>query len=244
MKRDINRKRFEEIREGAKRLIANFPELGDMLKKMGFLKLENGVDIDSGRYSLQFKMKGGDYFYPIEEIPTVFMNCIGITDCGTIAISDLIFYRYEVANRVLSMYEEYNNILQLDSIYILPLLNRDSFDVNLFIPKAEDKNWSRAKKLQKEVCSKLSDIFLKISKNISDCEVFVCKLHMNKGTPVLSLTPSQFGNTDYGLTRVILSEYNFLIKEVYFIVSQQRNCEFDSVIAKKNKDGEYTLSIY
>ena len=62
-------------------------------------------------------------------------------------------------------------------------------------------------------------------------------------TPVFSFKDYQ-GNTDYGITAILLKEFNIPIAEAYFICSENNDFEVSKVIAKKNKNGEYTLTIY
>lgn len=117
-----------------------------------------------------------------------------------------------------------------------------SFPLKSCVPVMGSKSWSSPKELSKGTADSLSQVLRSIYYEIIP-PAAISKLHMVEDNPVLSFYDKQ-GTTDYGLTAILLKEFNIPIAEAYFICSENNDFQVSKVIAKKNKNNEYTLTIY
>lgn len=107
-------------------------------------------------------------------------------------------------------------------------------------------SWSKSKQVSKEV-GNLSTVL--------DCPDYgiIVHLYMKGNNPVLEKIPhyNEYKDVKYNeyspdeaerVTKVILKYFTNPVKEVYFVTEKEK--PFSNVIARKNDDGELTLSIY
>lgn len=185
---------------------------------------------------------------PASSLPAVFNDCVSEYGLGNISISSLIFYRYDVVKNVLYMDKEYDNDLEVYTFTISSQLNESSsYEEYDYMPRWNSKTWGTEKVIPPRTADRMSSILVGIAEDegleglSQDCDV--CKLHMEGNKPILSLGGNK-SDTDYGMTAVLLKLCTFPVKEAYVILSSNNSYEVSKLVAKKEKDGEYTLTIY
>ena len=226
---------WRNYREATKELLSNTALMKE-LKDFGLLNFQaknKNTLITSGGVEM-----------PISQFPTAFKNAIsGEYGLGNFSIDDIIFYNEDIAKNIAYAHEEYDEYVGGYNLAIYSLLDKESsFDKELCIPKVGSKTWSKNKKLS----NSLSPVLNQKLNEVIDNSKFACsiaKLHMNGKIPVLSFK-DRIGSTDYGITEYLLKEYTMSIKQVFFVLSEVKDFKVSDIIAKKHKDGEYTLTIY
>lgn len=187
---------------------------------------------------------------PARDLPGVFSDCVGECGEGSIDISSLVLYKYDLATNICYAENSYDTYTEAYSITIGNSLNKEiSFDPSLCMPKYGDKAWSAEKELPSSFCKKINSIIegivseKRVDRSYYDCAI--CKLHMRGDEPVLSFRDAM-GTSDYGLAAVILELFSFPVREVYFVLSPKGVYVYgvSNVVRKLNEDGEYTVTIY
>lgn len=182
--------------------------------------------------------------FPIEDLPEELEDIKGEYGVGSIQLSDIIFYNSDVIKNVIHVVDnDWEEDIEAFSISIYSLLDKKmSFPLKSCVPVMGSKSWSSPKELSKGTADSLSQVLRSIYYEIIP-PAAISKLHMVEDNPVLSFYDKQ-GTTDYGLTAILLKEFNIPIAEAYFICSENNDSQVSKVIAKKNKNNEYTLTIY
>lgn len=227
---------YKKYLTGIKKLFKSHPELKNELVSTGWLNIR-----DAGKGML--KSDSGIKF-PIEDLPEELEDIKGEYGVGSIQLSDIIFYNSDVIKNVIHVVDnDWEEDIEAFSISIYSLLDKKmSFPLKSCVPVMGSKSWSSPKELSKGTADSLSQVLRSIYYEIIP-PAAISKLHMVEDNPVLSFYDKQ-GTTDYGLTAILLKEFNIPIAEAYFICSENNDSQVSKVIAKKNKNNEYTLTIY
>lgn len=244
----IEKQEFNEIRKGVTTLITKYPELNKELKETGNLILQDHA------VSGEKTVVGNSYIstegviVPVDNLPAVFKDCVSEYGLGDINISSLIFYRYDVVKNVLYMDKEYDSDLEVYTFTISSQLNESSsYEEYDYMPRWNSKTWGTEKVIPPRTADRMSSILVGIAEDegleglSQDCDI--CKLYMEGNKPILSLGGNK-SDTDYGMTAVLLKLCTFPVKEAYFILSSNNSYEVSKLVAKKEENGEYTLTIY
>ena len=227
---------YKKYLTGIKKLFNSYSELKSEIVNTGWLTLT-----EAGHGVL--KSDSGNKI-STEDLPEELKGVKGEYGCASIQLSDIIFYNPNVIkNVVFARDDDLEKDIGAFSLSIYSLLDQKmSFSLKSCVPTIGSKSWSSPKDLSRGTTDSLSQILNGIYYSIVP-PAAISKLHMVGDTPVFSFKDYQ-GNTDYGITAILLKEFNIPIAEAYFICSENNDFEVSKVIAKKNKNGEYTLTIY
>lgn len=215
---------LSEVRRGVKELLSMYPGLKSEYRNGGIF-----IEYDDSRDA--FYSKGG---VRIDKIPEVFEDCEGEYGNGTISIENILEYDETVFGELIVSEDSYDCHSECRS-YLVGMFVRIDFNLKDFVPTVTSKSWGSVRKLPEGVGKY-------INKLIDDGVLsYVSRLHMVGDAPVVSVSSKHNGTDDYGLTEVILSwAGSTLIKEVYIIGYDY----VGSYIARKNSDGEFTITMF
>lgn len=228
---------YKKYLTGIKKLFNSYPELKSEIVNTGWLTL---TEVGHG----VLKSNSGNKIFT-EDLPEELNGVKGEYGCASIQLSDIIFYNPSVIkNVVFARDDDLEKDIGAFSLSIYSLLDQKmSFPLKSCVPVMGSKSWSSPKELSKGTADSLSQVLRSIYYEIIP-PAAISKLHMVGDNPVLSFYDKQ-GTTDYGLTAILLKEFNIIpIAEAYFICSENNDFQVSKVIAKKNKNNEYTLTIY
>lgn len=229
---------WREYRKGILNLSRKYPEIINETKNS-----ENGELVLSCLNGM-WVVNGGILVISPEDIPSAIVKPLsGKLGMGTFSTDDTLFYREDMVDRFVWASMDWDGEVEGYDICIHSLLDANtSFNYRLCVPTISNKVWSRAKVLSRELSFCINTILDELSGGFS----FTCsiaKIHMYRDKPVLSFK-NKIGTTDYGLTSIILENFEAPIKEVYIILSEMYDYKIHNAVLKKHSDGEYTLTLY
>ena len=229
---------WREYRKGILNLSHKYPGIINEIKNS-----ENG-ELMLSCFNGMWVVNGGILLIKSEDMPSAIVRQLsGKKGIGTFSTDDTLFYREDIVDRFVWASMDWDGVIEGYNICMHSLLDDNtSFNYRLCVPTVSNKAWSKARVLSRELSFCINTILDELSNGFS----FTCsiaKIHMYRDKPVLSFK-NKIGTTDYGLTPIILENFEVPIKEVYIIFSEMYGYKIHNAVIKKHSDGEYSLTLY